>query len=86
MFANFSGNLQIIHDTSEPSFQIEQIRSAAVRNELDLEYVYSTIDYEVTNLHADFCEDNRTVITQIGVDIAAKLRYQHEREKDVYQQ
>jgi len=83
VFTNYSGDLQIAHNTAEPRFQIEQIRAVAVRNELDLEYVYSTIDYEITNLHADYCEANRAVINQIDIDIAAKLKYQHEREKQL---
>jgi len=83
VFANYSGNLQVIYDTSEPSFQIEQIRAIAVNTENDPDYILSDIDYQITNLHADFCDQYQNVITQIDVDITAKLRLQHEREKQL---
>ena len=83
VFANYSGSLQVIYDTSEPSFQIEQIRAIAVNTETDSDYILSDIDYQITNLHADFCDQYQDVITQIDVDIAAKLKLQHEREKQL---
>ena len=81
VFANYSGNLQVVHDTSEPSFQIEQIRAIAIESEIDSNYALSDIDYQITNLHADFCDQYQDVITRIDADITESLRLQHEREK-----
>lgn len=85
VFANYSGNLQIIYDTTEPSFQLEQIRASASRDKTDWDFILTDIEYEITNMHADYCDQNQEIIKEIDADIAKHLKEQQEKEKRLHE-
>ena len=85
VFLNYSGIPAIIFDTQRPDFQAEDVQVVPLREIEDWEYLFRTLEYEISIMDARFCESYQKVIQQIDAEKLAKVEELKKREAELEQ-
>lgn len=83
VFANYSGHILLAYETGEPGFDVNRIQAIPLRPFSDWEYLISNVDYELSNINADFCLQYQEIIKQIDAEAIRRLEQKKKHEAEL---